>query len=145
MRERGAGNPISKWIEMSRLIVFDSALRILALARKELLAILKDPRSCAKPAPPAEFSSASSTDTQRLTILNNVPYAVLDQDHSPASRDLMARLDGSTEHSCASGWTVAGFGDVKDYIERQRCVVLVIQIGPDFERQRLPAAPLICR
>ena len=63
--------------------MFDSALRILALARKELLAILKDPRSrLSLLIPPILqcliYGYAATYD------LNNVPYAVLDQDHSAA-------------------------------------------------------------
>ena len=116
----------------------DSALRILALARKELLAILKDPRSrLSLLLPPILqcliYGYAATYD------LNSVPYAVLDQDHSAASRDLLARLDGST----AAFVRVADLqraADVKDYIDRQR-VVLVIQIGPDFERRLFAGGP----
>ena len=74
--------------------MFDALFRIMALVRKELLAILKDPRSrIALIAPPIfqclVFGYAASYD------LNNVPYAVLDQDRSSASRNLLAKLDGS--------------------------------------------------
>ncbi|MGA8259174.1 MAG: antibiotic ABC transporter permease, partial [Arenicellales bacterium] len=72
----------------------DSLVRILALIRKELLAVLKDPRSRVSLfLPPILqcllFGYAASYD------LNHVPYAVLDQDHSAASTAFLARLDGS--------------------------------------------------
>jgi hypothetical protein len=71
-----------------------SLLRILALIRKEFLAVLKDPRSrFIIFLPPMLqcliFGYAASFD------LNSVAYAVLDQDHSAASADCSSRLDGS--------------------------------------------------
>src|SRR5580698_5530026 len=71
-----------------------SLLRILALVRKEFLAVLKDPRSrFIIFLPPILqsliFGYAASFD------LNSVPYAVLDQDHSAASAAFLSRLDGS--------------------------------------------------
>ena len=74
--------------------MIDTALRTLALIRKELLALLKDPRTrFSLFLPPIIqcflFGYAASYD------LNHAPYAVLDQDHSAASHDLLARLDGS--------------------------------------------------
>jgi ABC-2 type transport system permease protein len=63
-----------------------SLLRIFALIRKELLAILSDPRSRATIfIPPVlqclVFGYAATYD------LSNVPYAVLDQDRSAASHE----------------------------------------------------------
>src|SRR5215471_769851 len=74
--------------------MLEALLRIAALIRKELLAILKDPRSRVTIfLPPVLqcliFGYAATYD------LNNVPYAVLDQDRSAASHELLARLDGS--------------------------------------------------
>ena len=74
--------------------MLDALLRILALIRKELLAILSDPRSRVIIfIPPVLqcllFGYAATYD------LNHVPYAVLDQDRSAASHELLARLDGS--------------------------------------------------
>ena len=71
-----------------------SLLRILALTRKELLAVLKDPRSrMSLLVPPVVqaliFGYAATYD------LNHVTYAALDQDHTAASRQLLAGLDGS--------------------------------------------------
>ena len=74
--------------------MFEAILRILALTRKELLAVLKDPRG--------RFSLFFPPIAQCLIYgyaatydLNLVPYAVLNQDHSAASVELLARLDGS--------------------------------------------------
>ena len=74
--------------------MLDSLLRIVALTRKELLAVLKDPRG--------RFTLFIPPIIQCLIYgyvasydLNDVPYAVIDQDRSDASRELLARLDGS--------------------------------------------------
>ena len=72
--------------------MLDTILRIIALTRKELLAVLKDRRArMSLLIPPIVqgliFGYAASYD------LNHVPYAVLDQDRSAASRELLAGLD----------------------------------------------------
>src|ERR1700724_2296658 len=69
--------------------MFGALLRILALTRKELLAVLKDRRSrLSLLIPPVVqaliFGYAATYD------LNHVTYALLDQDHSAASRQLLA-------------------------------------------------------
>jgi len=115
----------------------DILYRILALTRKELIAILKDPRSrFSLFIPPVLqcliFGYAATFD------LNNVPYAVLDQDRSAASRELLAGLDGSgVFHRVAD---LRRADDIKDFINEQRAV-LVIQIGQDFERQLYSGQP----
>src|SRR5207245_9005475 len=80
--------------QRKRCWMLDAILRIIALTRKELLAVLKDPRGrFTLFAPPVIqcliFGYAASYD------LTDIPYAVLDQDRSAASRELLARLDGS--------------------------------------------------
>ena len=72
----------------------ESFRRILALIRKELLAILKDPRS--------RFTVLGPPIIQTLIFgyaatydLNQVRYAVYDQDRSEASRQFLADMDGS--------------------------------------------------
>ena len=74
--------------------MLESLLRIFALIRKELLAMFKDPRSRVSLIMPPIlqciiFGYAATYD------LNHVPYALVDQDHSAASLDFVARLDGS--------------------------------------------------
>jgi len=74
--------------------MLDSLLRILALARKEMLATFKDPRS--------QFGLIVPPILQCLIYgyaatfdVTHVPYAVLDLDRSAASRQLIAKLDGT--------------------------------------------------
>jgi len=114
-----------------------SIFRILALIRKEFLAVLKDPRSrFIIFLPPMLqcliFGYAASFD------LNSVTYAVLDQDHSAASAALLARLDGSgiflrqadlRRPSDISAWIDSGDA------------LLVVQFEQNFERHLLTGAP----
>lgn len=109
----------------------DAVLRIVALMRKELLAIFTDPRArITLFVPPILqsfiFGYAASYD------LTDVPYAVVDQDRSPASRDLVARLDGSGIFHRVADLTAPS--EVAPYIDTRRALV-VVQIGQDFERR----------
>jgi ABC-2 type transport system permease protein len=117
--------------------MLDAMLRIVALTRKELLAVLKDPRGrFTLFFPPILqcliFGYAATYD------LNDVPYAVIDQDRSAASRELLARLDGSRVFRRVAELSRAA--DLKTYINEGR-VVLVIQIDQDFERRLLTGLP----
>lgn len=120
--------------------VWESMLRMLALTRKELLAILKDPRSrILLFVPPIMqcliFGYAATFD------LSSVSYALLDQDRTAASHELVARLDGSgVFHRVAN---LAGDADVARIIDN-RGALLVLRIAPDFERrlQAGEAAPV---
>jgi len=116
--------------------MFDALLRIIALTHKELLAILKDPRS--------RFSLFIPPILQCLIYgyvatydLNDVPYAVLDQDRSAASQKLLAGLDGSGVFRRVANLQRAA--DIKNMINQRR-VVLVVQIDQDFERRLLSGA-----
>jgi ABC-2 type transport system permease protein len=113
--------------------VIEALLRIIALTRKELLAMLKDPR--------ARFSIFVPPILQCLIYgyvasydLNDIPYAVFDRDHSPASHDLLAKLDGSKVFRRVA--TLERSTDVKKFIDEGRAL-LVIQIDRDFERKLL--------
>jgi ABC-2 type transport system permease protein len=108
----------------------DSLLRILALTRKELLAVLKDRRSrLSLLIPPVVqaliFGYAATYD------LNHVTYAALDRDHTAASRQLLAGLDGSGVFERVAD--VQRASDIKSLIDARR-VLLVVQIDPEFER-----------
>jgi ABC-2 type transport system permease protein len=117
----------------------DALSRILALARKELLAVLKDRRSrLSLLVPPIVqcliFGYAATYD------LTNVPYAVLDQARSPASQELLAGLDGSGVFHRVANLDRAS--DIEKYINEQR-VVLVVQVGQDFDRKLALCEPAI--
>lgn len=112
-------------------------LRILALTKKELLAVLKDPRSrISLFMPPLIqcfiYGYAATYD------LNNIPYAVLDRDHSIASHALLAKFDGS-----------GVFRRVADLQQQQdiagmiddHAAVLVMAIDQDFERRLQSGQP----
>jgi ABC-2 type transport system permease protein len=110
--------------------MLDALLRILALTRKELLAVLKDPRGRASLfIPPIIqcfiYGYVATYD------LNDVPYAVLDQSRSAASHELLAGLDGSGVFHRVANLDRAE--DVKTYINEQKAVV-VLRIAQDFER-----------
>jgi ABC-2 type transport system permease protein len=118
--------------------MWESLLRIAALVRKELLAVLKDARSrYSILVPPVlqclVFGYAATYD------LNDVPYAVLDEDRSIASHDLVARLDGSRVfHRVANLDQSSGIRrsiDAKD-------ALLVIHIQQDFSRKLLLGEPV---
>jgi ABC-2 type transport system permease protein len=110
-----------------------SLLRILALTRKELLAVLKDPRSrMSLLIPPVVqaliFGYAATYD------LNHVTYAALDQDHSAASRQLLAGLDGSGIYERVADLQRAS--DITSMIDARRAL-LIVQIDQQFERRLL--------
>jgi ABC-2 type transport system permease protein len=117
--------------------MLEAFLRILALTRKELLAILKDPR--ARPilfVPPALqcliFGYVATFD------LNHVPYAALDRDRTAASSQLLGALDGSGVFQRAGD--LARAAEVKTAIDERRALV-VIQIDEGFERNLLAGTP----
>lgn len=117
--------------------MLDALLRILALIRKELLAALKDKRSrMSLIIPPALqcliFGYAATYD------LYDVPYAVVDHDHSAASRALLAKLDGSRVFHRAADLNRPE--QIAEWIDLRRAV-LAIQIDRDFERQLFAGGP----
>jgi ABC-2 type transport system permease protein len=110
-----------------------SLLRVAALTRKELLAVLKDRRSrLSLFIPPVVqaliFGYAATYD------LNHVTYAALDQDHTAASRQLLAGLDGSGVFERVADLRRAS--DVGSFIDARRAL-LVVHINQNFERQLL--------
>lgn len=113
--------------------MIEALLRIFALTRKELLAVLKDKRSrMSLIVPPILqcliYGYVATYD------LNDVPYAVLDRDRSRASQELLAKLDGSgIFHRAANLNTV---DEIRSLIN-QRHALLVLIIEADFERRLL--------
>ena len=111
--------------------MLESLLRMIALTRKELLAILKDPRSrITLFVPPILqcliFGYAATLD------LSNAPYAALDQDRTAASHELLARLDGSGIFRRIAN--LDGPAAMARAIDDRRAL-LVVQIPQDFERR----------
>src|ERR1700739_814308 len=95
-------------------------LRIVALTRKELLAVLKDRRArMSLLIPPIVqglvFGYAATYD------LNHVPYAVLDQNRSVASRQLLAGLDGSGVFQRVAD--LHSVQDIRNYIDERRVLL----------------------
>jgi ABC-2 type transport system permease protein len=111
--------------------MLDALLRIVALTRKELLAILKDPRSRATLILPPILQCLIYGYVATYD-LNDVPYAVLDQDRSGASHELLARLDGTGVFRRVGDYDRAA--DLKTAINEQR-VILAVQIDQNFERR----------
>ena len=100
--------------------MLDTILRIIALTRKELLAVLKDRRArMSLLIPPIVqgliFGYAATYD------LNHVPYAVLDQDRSAASRELLAGLDGSGVFERVAD--LRSSQDIRTYIDQRRALL----------------------
>ena len=113
---------------MERL--YRSLLRILALTRKELLAVLKDRRArMSLLIPPILqsliFGYAATYD------LNHVPYAVLDQDRSAASAQLLADVQGNKVFQKIAD--LRRVADIKDFIDSKKALI-VIQTPQGFER-----------
>ena len=108
-------------------------LRIMALTIKELLAVLKDPRSrISLFMPPLiqclMYGYAATYD------LNNIPYAVMDRDHSISSHALLAKLDGSGVFKRVAD--LQRQQDVAKMIDDHQAL-LVIEIEREFEKQLL--------
>lgn len=112
-------------------MIVDALWRVAALVRKELLAILKDPRGrITLFVPPIlqclVFGYAMTLD------LANAPYALLDQDRSFAAQQLTDRLDGTGVFRRVANLTNPA--DAARAID-SGAVLLVVQIPADFERR----------
>lgn len=104
--------------------------RILALVRKELLALLQDNKSrVVLVVPPIVqvlvFGYAATFD------LNHVPFAVYDEDHGEPSRELIARFTGSPSFDAVAH--VTSDAEITSLLDR-KAVVLVLHIDPRFSR-----------
>jgi len=111
--------------------------RIRALVQKELLALFKNKTSRTMLIVPPLFqllifSYAATFD------LNQVPYAIYNQDRGAASRELLASFQGSTAFKLRD--TLDHLGQVAPVIDNRE-VLLVINIPPDFTREMLQGRP----
>ncbi len=111
----------------------DFFFRLLALIRKEMLSVLKDPSSRVILFVPVLMQSllfgyAATYD------LSNAPYAVLDLSRSPTSAALLARLDGTGFFRRVA--TLDAVAQIAPAIDAQHAL-MVVQIGPRFEQQLL--------
>jgi ABC-2 type transport system permease protein len=112
-------------------------IRIRSLVQKEVLALVRDPRSRTILFLPALLQSflfgyAATFD------LNHAPYAVMDEDRSAASRDLLARLDGSGVFERAADITRAD--DIARLVN-DRDALVVVRIAPGFSRRLFAGQP----
>ena len=110
--------------------IWRSLLRILALTRKELLAVLKDPRArMSLLIPPILqsliFGYAATYD------LNHVPYAILDQDRSAASAQLLGEVEGNKVFQKIAD--LRRVADIRSFIDSKKALI-VIQVPQGFER-----------
>ncbi len=103
---------------------------ILALIRKELITIFKDPRSrFVVIGPPIlqmiVFGYAGTFD------LNHVPYVLVDQSHSSDSNRFISRINGSGIFTC-----IASVGNIRQarLLLDSRKTLLIIQIPQHFQR-----------
>ncbi|MFZ0614114.1 MAG: ABC transporter permease [Desulfobacterales bacterium] len=108
-------------------------LRIVALVRKEFLALMKDKKS--------RFTIIIPPIVQLLVFgyaatfdLNNVPYAVYDEDRGDAARDLLSRFRGSPNFQEVA--QLSRNADIAPLIDRKGAL-MVIHIGPQFSRELL--------
>jgi ABC-2 type transport system permease protein len=95
-----------------------------------LLAVLKDPRGrFTLLVPPISLTLIYGYVA--MYNLNDVPYAVLDLDRSNASRELLARVEGSRAFRRQA--ELRRTEDIKMWIDEQR---LLLVIGNDFDFER---------
>jgi ABC-2 type transport system permease protein len=115
----------------------DALHRTVALVWKELLTILKDPRS--------RFTLFGPPILQTLIFgyaatfdLNRVSYAVYDRDNSSASRQFLSELDASGTFRRVA--TLLNQNQVRSLIDGKRALI-VIQIDQDFEKRLAAGLP----
>ncbi len=111
--------------------------RIRALVHKEFLALFRDRKSrFVLIVPPIiqllVFGYAATFD------LNHIGYAVLDQDRSAASRELLAAFDGSPHFERVA--TLDSVEQIAPLVDAKGAL-LVIHVGPQFGRKLLSGDP----
>ncbi len=112
-------------------------LRILALTRKEFLALLRDPKSrVVIVVPPIlqlmVFGYAATYD------LTRVPYAVYNEDPGAASKELLAGFRGSPNFQEAAAITAQE--EIAPLLDGRK-VLVVLHLGPHFTQDLLLSRP----
>jgi ABC-2 type transport system permease protein len=114
--------------------------RVMALVKKELLTLLKDPKSrFVVIGPPIIqliiFGYAATFD------LENVPFAVYNEDNGKAGRDLIAYFEATS--ALEKVRTITHHSEIAPTID-SRSAIMVLHLGPDFSThlQRREPAPL---
>ena len=107
--------------------------RTRAVARKEFLHILRDPRSLVMAlALPflmiLLFGYALTLDVDRI------PTMVLDRSRTPESRELISRFQGSRYFQILG--TADGYGDIEKKVDRDECLLGIV-IPPDYAQDLL--------
>ncbi|MDB4976612.1 MAG: hypothetical protein JWN48_4953 [Myxococcaceae bacterium] len=111
--------------------------RIIALIVKELLAILRDPKGRLVLIVPPIVQLLVFANAATLEV-RNVDVAVLDQDRSHYSHELIARIEGSpTFHRVLH---VASESELEQAIDRRR-VLAAVHFGPSFSRDLYARRP----
>ncbi|MGB9711526.1 MAG: ABC transporter permease [Dissulfurimicrobium sp.] len=111
--------------------------RVISLVIKEFLALLRDKQGrFVLIGPPViqliVFGYAATFD------LKDVPYAIYDEDRSPASRELIAHFDGSRAFEKVA--YILDEGSIRPIIDDQKAL-MVLHIGRNFERDLLERRP----
>ncbi len=114
-----------------------STTRLLAIARKEVVQLRRDPRSLAMAfvVPAAMivfFGYVISFD------VNDIRMAVLDQDHTPQSRELVAAFEAAGRFHVRSRLT--SYGEIEPLMVRAGAR-LVLVIPPGFQRELSTGGP----
>lgn len=111
--------------------MFDILRNILVLIRKEALMILKDKRSRIILVMPVLIQTVLFGYVATYD-LNRIDYALLDEDHSLASRELARYFEASPVfHRMV---TLNNSMEIADVLDNKRAL-MVLHIGPQFERR----------
>lgn len=105
--------------------------RIAALVRKEVLAVVKEPASRVILIAPALMQSVLFGYGATFD-LRHVPYALLDQSHSQAAADLLARIDGTGLFERAA--TLTSPSQIAQSVDGGDAIMALV-IPADFERR----------
>ena len=112
-------------------MIIDAIFNVMTLLRKELLMILKDKRGRIILVAPVivqtiVFGFVATFD------LNRADFALLDEDHSASSRELVRNFEASPIFTRAM--TLQNADQIADVLDNKKAL-FVLHIGSDFERE----------